>query len=515
MKNILKLFLLLAITQMPILVKSNNLRIANVSFANINPLAQTVNIKFTISWENSWRDSINWDAAWVFARYKHPVTGFWSPIKFNPGSGVNGTGTNATVQVASDSMGSFIYRNQISNGVFADSNITMTWKYGKDGLSSLSNIEIRLMAMEMVYIPEGPFQLAFNEDIISKYATYLKNASNRDSTTFPIGGFQRVRMLGSNYTIPTIDTSTISLEFITWGESYGNDNDKYSGFSVPNDTIKIKGSLGIDSNKDGIIDNLNYPTGFSSFYIMKYELSEQQYADFLNTIASTQSSGIGVAGKNITLNNGVYNSSTPNRACNSATSNRILAYGDWAGMRPMTFMEFEKSLRGPISEFLDIDYFNRKLYNISSSYFTSENGMENIYPQAPSNFGDSIFLTEYNGYFNSGSSYNFLRPGVKGTNTSTRKISNASYYGVFDLTSNVVDPYISPKNLQFTKINGDGLINSNGLTNISFWNNLGAYWPVTTRNENTQSNNELIYSENDTQSGTTKVRGFRFVRSAE
>jgi hypothetical protein len=65
------------------------------------------------------------------------------------------------------------------------------------------------------------------------------------------------------------------LELITWGENLSNN--KYSVFSVPNDTIKLKGNLGIDSNKDGIIDNLNYPTGFSSFYIMKYELSEQQY----------------------------------------------------------------------------------------------------------------------------------------------------------------------------------------------------------------------------------------------
>lgn len=513
MKNIIKLILVLSLIQTPILVKSNNMRITNVGFANINPLAQTVNVKFTISWENSWRDSINWDAAWVFARYKHPVTGFWLPIKFNPGSGINGTGTNATVQVVADSMGSFVYRNQISNGIFSDSNITMTWKYGKDGISSLSNIEIRLMAMEMVYIPEGPFQLAFNEDIISKYATQLKNATNRDSTTFPIGGFQRVRILGSSYTIPNIDTNTISLELITWGEAFNNN--KYYAFSVPNDTIKLKGNLGIDSNKDGIIDNLNYPTGFSSFYIMKYELSEQQYADFLNTLTSAQSTGIGIAGRNITLNNGIYNSATPNRSCNSATSNRILAYGDWVGMRPMSFMEFEKAFRGPISEFLDINYQGRELTNISSSYFTLENGTENIYPQASSQFGDSVFLISWTGYNNSGSNYNFLRPGIKGTNNSNRIISNASYYGVFDLTSNVVDPYISPRNLQFTKINGDGIINLNGLTNISSWNNLEAYWPITGRIENTNRNSELSYNPNDNQSYIPLVRGFRFVRSAE
>jgi hypothetical protein len=512
MKKIIKLLLVLCLTQIPFLVKSNNLRITNVGFANINPTTQTVNVKFTISWENSWRDSINWDAAWVFARYKHPVTGFWWPIKFNPGSGVNGTGTNATVQVVADSMGSFVYRNQISNGVFADTNITMTWKYGKDGLSNLSNIEIRLMAMEMVYIPEGPFQLAFNQDNIFKYATYLRNASNRDSTTYPIGGFQRVRILSSNYIIPTIDTSIISLELITWRENYNNN--KYFGFSVPNDTIIIKGNLGIDSNKDGIIDNLNYPTGYSSFYIMKYELSEQQYADFLNTIVSTQSLGIGIAGKNITFNNGVYNSFTPNRACNFATSNRIFAYGDWAGMRPMTFMEFEKSFRGPISEFLDIDYQFKELENVSSSFFASENGTENIYPEAvfaPGINGDSVFLIRWTGFTISGSNNNFLRSGIKATNTSNRKISNASYYGVFDLTSNVAEPYMPPTKLQFTKINGDGNINSNGLTNISSWNNLGAYYSVYGINGNSSLNDNLSSDPNY----SSHTRGFRFVRSAE
>jgi hypothetical protein len=247
---------------------------------------------------------------------------------------------------------------------------------------------------------------------------------------------------------------------------------------------------------------------------MKYELSEQQYADFLNTITSTQASGVGIAGKNIAINNGIYNSTTPNRACNTATSNKIFAYGDWSGMRPMSFMEFEKAFRGPISEFLDINYGGRDLNNVSSNFFASENGSENIYPEAL-NYSDSAFLIYWVGYNNLGSNYNFMRSGIKGTNSSNRRISNASYYGVFDLTSNVLDPYVDPTNLQFSKINGDGIINTTGLTNITSWNSIGAYWPIIGINENTYRNNELKNSEGSPTNYTNNVRGLRFVRSAE
>lgn len=500
-------------------VFANNLRINNVGFVNNNTSTQTVGIRFTISWENSWKDSINWDAAWVFAKFKHPSSGLWLPLKFNPGSGVNGTGTNASIQVTSDSLGAFIYRNTLSSGVFSDTNIIINWKYGNAGVSSLASLEFRLMAMEMVYIPQGQFQLAQNESA-TRYADYLRNASNRDSTTYPKGAFPSKRILGSNYAIPTIDTNKISIESITWGEI--SRNDKYYGYSVPNDTIVVKGDLGIDTNKDGIIDNFNYPTGYKAFYIMKYEMSEQQYADFLNTLTNLQISNLGIAGRNISLLNGKYVSTSPNRSCGGAIPSRFFAYADWSALRPMSFMEFEKAHRGPISEEFDVkyDYLISMDFSPNQFYFQNENGTETLLNQILQSYyfnnPDSAFLLR-GGLQNSitTSNYNLARSGVFGREFSNRKQIVATYYGVIDLISNAMDLYISPKSTFFTKINGDGIIENNGLSNISTWVNLDAFLCSEGMAVNTGFNNDFDYYITDPQSYHALLSGFRFVRSAE
>jgi hypothetical protein len=519
MKKLSTLFLLFSLFYC-VKTSANNFRISNVGFTNNNPSTQTVSIRFTLSWENSWKDSINWDAAWVFAKFKNPSTGLWLPLKFVPLSGANGTGITANIQVTNDSLGAFIYRSNISSGNFIDSNITINWKYGTAGISSLAGLEFRLMGMEMVYIPQGQFQLTHNESV-TKYADYLRNASNRDSTTYPKGSFPRMRIFGSNYVIPTIDTNSVCIESVTWGErEIGN---SYKGFSVPNDTFCIKGGQGIDINRDGVIDNNNYPTGYNAFYMMKYEMSEQQYADFLNTLTSVQVSNLGVAGRNISLVNGLYLSSTPNRSCSGAINNRFFAYADWSALRPMSFMEFDKAHRGPISAEFDISY--EEVSNISlwspnwspnASYFQNENGTETLLSQLLQSFPrtDSSYLISY-GFQSVNGNYNFPRSGVFGRSNSTRKQIVATYYGVIDLISNTSDQYISLKNKNFTTINGNGLLDTGGYANVSNWSGLNAFFCIDGRIENTQRNNEMESNPNDTNGYLHYIRGFRFVRSAE
>ena len=76
MKSIL-LFLLL--TMLFIEVKANNISVTNVTLtgqnttAGTNNLANYVLVQFSVSWENSWRSSFgpaNWDAAWLFIKYR-------------------------------------------------------------------------------------------------------------------------------------------------------------------------------------------------------------------------------------------------------------------------------------------------------------------------------------------------------------------------------------------------------------------------------------------------------------
>jgi hypothetical protein len=250
----------------------------------------------------------------------------------------------------------------------------------------------------------------------------------------------------------------------------------YSDLQTNN--IRIKGDAGIDTDNNGLVDNSTYPTGYRAFYCFKYELTEQQYADFFNTLSTDQKTTLGLAGQSISLVNGQYYSSSPNIACGNSNPIRLLAYGDWAGIRPFSFLEFNKASYGP-----------------TQPIFSSNVGG---YPAWGTNSVDNStglgLITEY---------YNVSpRPsvGFSATSTSTRASSGASIYGIMDLTGFTTEPIVRLNYFSFNITNGDGLLNLNGTCNVSNWN----------------SNGMIIHID---QSGYSRFNeygaGFRYVRSAE
>ena len=48
---------------------ANNVQVSNVTLTGQNAGSQFTLVQFDITWENSWRDQINEDAAWVFIKY--------------------------------------------------------------------------------------------------------------------------------------------------------------------------------------------------------------------------------------------------------------------------------------------------------------------------------------------------------------------------------------------------------------------------------------------------------------
>jgi len=52
---------------------ANNIAVSGISLTARNTSTQTVRVNFNLSWDNSWRTTsapFNWDAAWVFVKYK-------------------------------------------------------------------------------------------------------------------------------------------------------------------------------------------------------------------------------------------------------------------------------------------------------------------------------------------------------------------------------------------------------------------------------------------------------------
>ena len=386
-----------------------------------NSVNKTIQIQFDLNWGYSWRDNINWDAAWVFAKYKG-TDGVWRHAKLNnTGFSIN---PYKTIEVTDDKLGAFIYSAYQGQGTSAALGTQLQWNYGLDGLTSVTGLEVRVFAVEMVYVPEGDFNIA-------------------------------KRFNGGNLFAAPSDNFPVVNTRLTPSLSY---NDGSAA------TIRIKGDAGIDSNNDGTIDKPDYPSGYRSFYCYKYELTEQQYADFLNCLTPSQRAAMGVAGLGITLSNGEYFSSTPNRACGNMTPQRMLAYADWSGMRPMTILEMNKVSYGPLQP-----------AQTQSNYYAA--GTSNTY-----------------------SNNSILDVGSFDSATSTRSQSGSSYYGIDDLTGNAREHVVSLNFLDFNSTNGDGVLDASGNANVNGWSSTGML---------------IGYDQFSGANYSAQYLGIRYVRSAE
>lgn len=109
-------------------VLANNVMVTNVEISDINTIDNHCLINFDITWENSWRVAngpSNWDACWVFCKYRLLSQSTWHHATLNY---VNGSGSadghtvpsNATIASSDDNgaggaNGVFIY-NSLAQG---------------------------------------------------------------------------------------------------------------------------------------------------------------------------------------------------------------------------------------------------------------------------------------------------------------------------------------------------------------------------------------------------------------
>jgi formylglycine-generating enzyme required for sulfatase activity len=88
---------------------------------------------------------------------------------------------------------------------------------------------------------------------------------------------------------------------------------------------------------------------------MKYELLQGQYADFLNTLSGEATYFRAIHGGvdyyrhrgTVRVVDGVFVADAPHRPANRVSWEDGIAFADWAGLRPMTELEFTKAARGP------------------------------------------------------------------------------------------------------------------------------------------------------------------------
>lgn len=427
-------------------VWANGISVSSVSLVGQNTTAGTWQVQYNITWNNSWRDAVNWDAAWVFAKFK-VGSGPWTHARLDTlVSSVNtGTGTGATVLISRDSVGAMVYRNAAGSGTFTQTGVQVRWHYAPQGVLNTDVPEVRVYAIEMVYISSGNFTIG--------------DGNGSSETTQSFRG-----------TVSTPNSYTVNINLSPPISATGN-------FTNGSNIVRIDGDGGVDNDGDGVIDNPLYPVGWNPFYIMKYEITQEQYADFLNVLTPTQQTNrymgfFNSNGQQINSFSGgtVFLTTRPDRAQNYLNWSDAAAYTDWAGLRPFTETEYEKACRGPLAPVVNEFAWGNNSPNPGATTISitgTENGTETANTLAV----NSWFM----GYSVSGGDGGSSRPVRVGLCTGageTRTDGGTSWYGVVDLSSNVGEMIVNISTTagrSFTGRHGDGILSASGMANVPFW----------------------------------------------
>uniref|UniRef100_UPI00203F977C glycine-rich protein n=1 Tax=Odoribacter lunatus TaxID=2941335 RepID=UPI00203F977C len=470
-KIVISLLFLLGFTS----VWGNNIRITGKPRV-VNIVGDTAFVELNLSWDNSWRDDFNWDAAWIFLKYKkRGATESWhhgylarEGHEAMPQSGNEGgqytfmfgeTGSGSSTKVT----GVYLMRDAISEGR-VNARLQLKWIINANPQNSLpvsdfgsdfKSIYVAVHAVEMVYIPYGSYYLG---DAYS-----WKSFAVADTAPHFIDSENALTLTAKNYS-PSV----------------------YLG--------------------------VNYPKGYAGFYLMKYETSQEQYVEFLNALTLTQQkahvtnnnfeqmkrgeyvfgdrnrpnnrNGIvfieqkgkgapAVFGNNLNPANDLFSQDDGQTlACNYLSPYDMFAYCDWSGLRPISELEYEKACRRPYPQLPEKGEY---AWNTNSNV-NSLNGLSDLLY-----LGDEREqATNNNKNVNSGNHLNGpVRCGLFATASTNQSQSGATYWGAMDMSGNLWEMCfnaISGASFianDFYYSHGNGELYTDGATDI-----YSGYWPM-------------------------------------
>lgn len=477
-------------------VTANNVRIkGEVKVQALND--STALLTFPLSWEHSWREGENWDAVWIFAKYKRKgVNEPWHHLYLKEkGHKAVGGGTLPAMEfipqytteywpLRHDTLflgrryarpttgvdrkvipGLFMCRKKPGTGDIDIPRVSLEWKFKEGDLDLYyevtlddirqGKIEVSVQAIEMVYVPVGPFYLG---DRTSAYS-FVNDAMDQA------------------FYVSSDDEQTL----YTMG-ARANGTDWEKSWVVPS----------------------TYPLGYTGFYMMKYEVSQEQYVNFLNRLTLRDQkirigedweklqpgdyvfggkkaepyhrNGIILVEKYTALDTPAVfgynlNSSNPRNysddgksiPCNFLTPDDMLAYLDWAGLRPHSEAEYEKGCRqrNPGKFYADRSY----------AWSTPEISPLNwdLDVQNPNREDEQVINDKNaNGPANGVKFPSPVRCGAFATATPDMYKSGASQWGLMEMTGNLAEIYYNAD--EGKDFRGDIYGDGNIWSSVTTWN---------------------------------------------
>lgn len=400
MKRLLICFSLLGFLLLGQYAFPNNIRIIGTPILDKKDSASgTVLIKFDLAWDNSWKTSRpnNHDAAWIFVKCWDGES--WNHVYLEKDGWVagvkkDGAVTKGTEYYVSDRAGKvtdmdmtmspgysfawkkwhldpdedsvqcvvgyFLYRKDYGSGHVVVPGVTLKWDYESQGFLWEDDLVVKVFAIEMVYVPTGSYYLG-GVGTASRQPYSFTTNGNVFGTPMLVSSEKAISVENSASPTTLYVSGTTSTSYIVTG-------------SIPE----------------------GFPKGYQAFYIMKYEMTQQAYCEFLNCLNQGQQDGriqgsldalpqhsyawgtwesgqyrnfvrlkqaapVATFGCDANLNKVYDETKMVNYGGRSLSCNTdgqdiamclvsfydLLAYADFSGLRPMTELEYEKACRGP------------------------------------------------------------------------------------------------------------------------------------------------------------------------
>ena len=346
---------------------------------------ETAVIQFDLAWGGSWRTEVNHDAVWVFFKFRtenDPVKGGWRHVFLKADKVLNPTGygqapagakltffrnkgdhawtadgdTKFDFLVPVDRVpegegktrelraGAFVRRADHGMGTVSGGKLTVLWDLNtcKD-VKKDTKVQILAYDVPMIYVAEGPYYLGSGgTETYSFYKFQAEKKRGAEKERISVGGGTMViheEMDNSNEFPPYRVTSSNAIPTgAKPGKLWARGAEPPDGGEIP----------------------ATFPNGYKAFYAKRYPLDKSSYAGMLNLLSpeladeryhpegfpTHGSIGRKLIGEGL----GYFFSgdgSRKSRCMFYMCWADCATYADWAGLRPMTELEYEKSLRGP------------------------------------------------------------------------------------------------------------------------------------------------------------------------
>jgi formylglycine-generating enzyme required for sulfatase activity len=293
-----------------------------VSVANVRLLPLEAGVRavaLDVGWPEGWFGAERpsyveaadaWDAAWLFVKFR-VADGPWRHGTLRgadaPTGALAAAPAGVAIDVPADGKGAFVRRDAPGAGAFVARDLRLAWDAAADGVAT-EEVEVAVHAVEMVFVPEGPF---------------VVGSGGAEEGAFRLGAGREPFPIAAQGPIPL---------------GGGNDQLNWTPGTA----------AGVPAGRT----HPDFPTGYAAFYVMRHQISLGQYVNFLNALTPAQADARRLVGATAHYDvgrdaSGGFTTRLPHVAASLLSWADGAAFADWAGLRPLTELEYEKAARGP------------------------------------------------------------------------------------------------------------------------------------------------------------------------